>query len=82
MIYHVGDLKANEELVYAIGVNPAEERITVIFRGSVTKADFMTDANINLMQAPDPYSVAEDSESDENDSTIGIHRGFYDYLFA
>mmetsp|Transcript_18648 Transcript_18648/g.27881 ORF Transcript_18648/g.27881 Transcript_18648/m.27881 type:complete len:276 (-) Transcript_18648:142-969(-) len=34
------------------------------------------------MQAPDPYSVAEDSESDENDSTIGIHRGFYDYLFA
>lgn len=80
MIYHVEDSKSNEELVYAIGVNPAEERITVIFRGSVTKADFMTDANINLMQAPDPYSVAEDSESESE--PIGIHRGFYDYLFG
>ena len=83
MIYHVGDLKSNDELVYAIGVNPAEERITVIFRGSVTKTDFMTDANINLMQAPDPYSVAEDSESkSSNNSHIGIHRGFYDCLFG
>ena len=82
MIYHVGDLKSNEELVYAIGVNPAEERITVIFRGSVTKADFLTDANINMMNAPDPYRVAEDLESEESDSTIGIHKGFYDYLFA
>jgi hypothetical protein len=81
MIYHVGDSKSNEELVYAIGINPAEERITVIFRGSVTKTDFMTDANINLMQAPDPYSVAEDSESSESEP-IGIHRGFYEYLFG
>mmetsp|Transcript_5825 Transcript_5825/g.8438 ORF Transcript_5825/g.8438 Transcript_5825/m.8438 type:complete len:566 (-) Transcript_5825:136-1833(-) len=81
-IYQMGDLKSNDELVYAIGVNPAEERITVVFRGSVTKTDFLTDANINLMQAPDPYSVAEDSESEEVASTVGIHRGFYDYLFA
>lgn len=80
-IYHIGDLKPNDELVYAVGVNPAEERITVIFRGSVTKTDFLTDANINLMQAPDPYSLAQDSDSEEV-STVGIHRGFYDYLFA
>ncbi|KAL7501137.1 hypothetical protein ACHAWT_010888 [Skeletonema menzelii] len=82
MIYHIGDLKSNDELVYAIGVNPAEERITVIFRGSVTKTDFLTDANINLMQAPDPYLVAEGLESEESESAIGIHKGFYDYLFA
>lgn len=42
----VGDLKSNEELVYAVGVNPVERRITVVFRGSVTTNDFMTDAKI------------------------------------
>lgn len=82
MIYHVGDVNSNEELVYAIGVNPAEERITVCFRGSVTKSDFMTDANIALTQAPDPYSVGDDCNGGSNTGSIGIHKGFYDYLFG
>ena len=42
----VGDARSHEELVYAVGVNPAQERITVIFRGSQTKNDFITDAKI------------------------------------
>ena len=88
VLHHLGDSNSNEELVYAIGLNPAEERITVVFRGSVTKTDFITDANINLMQAPDPFSLAEESEEgeeeseDEVESTVGIHQGFYDYLFG
>lgn len=75
VITTVADVKSNEELVYAVGVNPVEERITVIFRGSVTKADFITDSKISLVQAPDPQS------SDFNDS-VGIHQGFYEYLFG
>ena len=42
----VGDARSHEELVYAVGVNPVQERITVIFRGLQTKNDFITDAKI------------------------------------
>ena len=75
VITAVGDLKSNEELVYAVGVNPVEERITVIFRGSVTKADFITDSKISMVQAPDPQST-------NSNGNVGIHQGFYEYLFG
>lgn len=75
VITAVGDLKSNEELVYAVGVNPVEERITVIFRGSVTKADFITDSKISMVQAPDPQST-------DSNGSVGIHQGFYEYLFG
>ena len=42
----VGNARSHEELVYAVGVNPVQERITVIFRGLQTKNDFITDAKI------------------------------------
>eukprot|EP00804_Cyclotella_cryptica_P027055 CCRYP_013691-RA/>CCRYP_013691-RA protein AED:0.02 eAED:0.02 QI:277/1/1/1/0/0/2/199/604 len=74
MIYMIEDMRSNEELVYAIGVNPIEERITVVFRGSVTKVDYTTEAKIDMMHVPEP------SGSDRNDM-IGIHQGFYEYLF-
>jgi hypothetical protein len=75
VITAVGDLKSGEELVYAVGVNPVEQRITVIFRGSVTKADFITDSKISLVQAPDPQST-------DSLGSVGIHQGFYEYLFG
>lgn len=82
MITAMGDLKGNEELVYVVGVNPVEERITVVFRGSVTKADFMTDAKISIVQSPDPrrFNGAEGGDADVGD--VGVHQGFYDYLFG
>jgi len=66
-------------LVYAVGVNPMEERITVIFRGSVTNNDFMTDAKISIVRAPDPRKL---SGTESEDSPLGIHQGFYEYLFG
>ena len=48
MITAVGDSRSNEELVYAVGVNHLEGRITVIFRGSATRADFLADSRISL----------------------------------
>mmetsp|Transcript_6516 Transcript_6516/g.10375 ORF Transcript_6516/g.10375 Transcript_6516/m.10375 type:complete len:355 (-) Transcript_6516:228-1292(-) len=79
VITAVGDLKNEKELVYAVGVNPVEERITVIFRGSVTKNDFMTDAKISIVRAPDPRKF---SGTESEDSPLGIHQGFYEYLFG
>lgn len=82
MICAVGDLKSNEELVYAVGVNAAEERITVVFRGSVTKNDFMTDAKIAIVPCPDPRSFNGTQGDDFNGGNVGVHQGFYDYLFG
>jgi hypothetical protein len=56
MITAVGDSRSNEELVYAVGVNHLEGRISVIFRGSATRADFLADSRISLVRAPGPRS--------------------------
>ena len=84
MIHTVGDLKSNEELVYAVGINPTQERITVAFRGSVTKTDFLTDAKIRMIQVPDPREFLETGRTlaDDSKNKIGVHQGFYDYLFG
>mmetsp|Transcript_7574 Transcript_7574/g.17184 ORF Transcript_7574/g.17184 Transcript_7574/m.17184 type:complete len:482 (+) Transcript_7574:52-1497(+) len=82
MITAMGDLKSDEELVYSVGVNPVEERITVVFRGSVTKADFRTDAQISFVQAPDPRRFNGMEDDDSNGGDVGVHKGFYQYLFG
>ena len=66
-----GDDKPESDLVYAVGVDPIRKRVTVAFRGSVTRSDFLTDANITLNRQPNPTKVGE---------KIGIHHGFYEYL--
>mmetsp|Transcript_19883 Transcript_19883/g.46692 ORF Transcript_19883/g.46692 Transcript_19883/m.46692 type:complete len:591 (-) Transcript_19883:141-1913(-) len=81
IIYACSDLKSQEELVFGIGINPAEERITIVFRGSVTKTDFLADANISLARAPHPRDYAGQTTSEEL-GEAGIHKGFYDYLFS
>jgi hypothetical protein len=81
MIAAVGDLKSNEELVYAVGVNPVEERVTVIFRGSVTKADFVTEARIALILAPDPRKF-NGTKFDNSHINVGVHQGCYEYLLG
>ena len=79
MIYYVGDVNSSKELVYAINVNSNEERITVAFRGSVTKVDFAADANINMMYVAEPSLDLVAVEDGEHE--IGLHQGFYEYLF-
>ena len=94
----VGDAKSENELVYAIGVNPQKRRITVIFRGSVTTADFVVDSRIGLVRAKHPrrYSMINDNDSssgssggsssssntNDDDGNVGIHQGFYEYLMS
>jgi hypothetical protein len=67
------DSKAASELVYGIGVNNARRRITVAFRGSVTLRDFVTDAKAILTNVANPVQKGQ---------VMGIHHGFYDYLFG
>jgi hypothetical protein len=67
------DTKADSELVYGIGVNNVRRRITVAFRGSVTILDFRTDAKALLTNVANPVQKGK---------VMGIHHGFYDYLFG
>ena len=82
----VGDENSNDELVYVVGINPNEKRITVAFRGSTTKNDFLTDAKMDMVSVPDPEIFAtkpnEKSKGDKVESDICIHQGFYEYLFG
>ena len=88
MITAVGDSRSNEELVYAVGVNHLEGRITVIFRGSATRADFLADSRISLVRAPGPRSFhgagggggADDDDPPDDD--VGVHQGFHEYLMG
>lgn len=76
MLTHFVDENSDVDMVYAIGVDQFRKRITVAFRGSVTTTDFQKDAMISLNRQPNPVR-AIDSNQEE---TMGIHHGFYDYL--
>jgi len=72
-----GDDNAQEELVYAIGIDRTKKRITVCFRGSTTKQDFIQDAKVWLTETENPYYSYQKGQP----KNFGLHTGFYDYLF-
>lgn len=72
-----GDEKPDSELVYAVGIDHSHKRVTVVFRGSVTTADFVTDACISLKHQENPVKNSESGQVEK----IGIHHGFFEYLF-
>jgi len=49
------DIEANKRLVHAITVNKLHKRITVAFRGSATKNDFITDSKIVQIKGIQTY---------------------------
>lgn len=68
---------ALEELVYAVGVNHQRKRVTVCFRGSVTKTDWATDVEIFMKSVPNRMRKHPGQHQ-----TIKVHNGFHDYLFS
>ncbi len=69
------DENHQQDLVYAISVNQARQRITVAFRGSVTSNDFTMDANSMMNTIPNP--VVNHDTGIPQASGLGIHHGFY-----
>jgi len=67
---------ANEELVYSIEVNHPRKRLTVCFRGSVTKADWATDFEIYMKEVQNPMRGHSSQQP-----LVRIHNGFHSYLF-
>lgn len=90
-ITQYGDDKPDIDMVYAVGLDPSRKRITVVFRGSVTPNDFLTDASIGIKVLPNPVKALEthdqqggvscaDEETPQQHDQIGLHEGFYKYL--
>ena len=72
------DVNAKDELVHAITVNDAQKRITVVFRGSVTTKDFITDAKVGQVKVDNPAFRLDEKTSKD---AFRLHFGFYEYLF-
>lgn len=67
------DKNEQDELVHAITVNDAQMRITVTFRGSVTKTDFITDAKVAQTRVDNPVHKSDP----DTPETINLHFGFH-----
>jgi len=65
-----------EKLVYAIEVNHPRQRITVTFRGSITKSDKQADFEIAMKKVRNPLSAYR-----AQPESFRLHSGFYRYLF-
>ena len=65
-----------EELVYMITVNHVRKRVTVCFRGSVTKMDWTVDFEMYMKKVENPMKNHKFQEPH-----IKLHNGFCDYLF-
>jgi len=75
------DEKSTRGMVYGIAVNPIQRRVTIIFRGSVTRQDFVTDAKLSQKVIANPVIRLGKYCSQDLPQTINVHTGFYDYLF-
>jgi len=64
----------NSELVFAIIVNRTQERVTVVFRGSVSIKDLIIDANGG--------KVVPELIGDFATKGVEVHAGFSEYLFG
>ena len=72
------DENVTQGVVYGIAVNHLRKRVTVIFRGSVTQQDFLTDSRSAQKKVDNPLCTVVE----EAPKHIQLHTGFYTYLFA
>ena len=75
------DEKSTQGMVYGIAVNHIRRRVTIIFRGSVTQKDFVTDAKFSQKKVANPLVGLGGTYSQDMPTTINVHTGFYEYLF-
>lgn len=68
------DEKLFSTLVFSIVVNRTDKRITVVFRGSVTKKDFLVDLRL--------FKTTPDIVKEFTNRNPLMHKGFSDYLFS
>lgn len=68
------------EVVWAILVDDNKKTITVVFRGSVSGADWLTNFQSNMVDFELPGFTSEETKETQNFGMV--HEGFYDYMFG
>lgn len=68
------------EIVWAIFVSEKEQKITVVFRGSVSGSDWMSNIQCNMTDFKLPGFTSTNNK-DEGKTYGRVHEGFYRYLF-
>ena len=77
---HFHDETSTKGMCYGIAVNHVRRRITLVFRGSVTFRDFITDAKKSHTKIKNPVTDMQVHHS-KTPQNIRIHSGFHQYLF-
>ena len=78
-LIELDDLNEEEECVYAVAINKVRKRVTIAFRGSVTKKDFQQDAKALFSGIQNPIRA---DGSEDLPEEMGIHLGFKEYLYG
>ena len=72
------DLEDHKELVYGVGIDHARRRVTVAFRGSITKRDFLVDISLWFKSMPNrmrKYANTDDDEKNKQPKRVRVHAG-------
>lgn len=85
-VVHVDDSHAiggplSRELTYAIAVSEKYQQIYVVFRGSITANDWITNIQVNMCDLLLPGFTSKQAENDKKINFGKVHFGFYEYLF-
>lgn len=68
-------------MCYGIAVNHVRRRITVVFRGSVTFEDFITDAKKSHTKVKNTVAALRKVHHSQTPQSIRVHSGFFHYMF-
>jgi len=77
-LWEFDDHFADSQLVYGITVNRYSRRVTIVFRGSVVGADWMTNIKFVLKEMKTPDAL-KPTDADL-DGPVKVHSGFKSYL--
>jgi hypothetical protein len=73
----INDWFSQLDLIYAIAVDADQRRVLVIFRGAITRHDWAKAFEYTPARVENPVRDEYEGRTDH----IGIHKGFYQYLF-
>lgn len=70
----------SSEVVYAIVVSEKNKTISVVFRGSVNSADWVSNLQVNSTKCYFPGFTTPEAEKNPKEFYGLVHEGFYEYL--
>jgi len=80
VVFDDTNITRKNTLIYQILVDKEEKQIVLAFRGSASARDWLTDVEFTMSEHSNPLK-SRSSNTIAQAHRIGIHKGFYNYLF-